>query len=161
MLQDCYRPHMRIFMILLALLMAPVESAAREKPIILYATDPSPVLQEMAQEFEAAGVPLKVQNAHTKSCQQAKKNAPAGAFIVCAKHLAYSGWTTWYGNRTIVRFNPRSIDNPNTVCHELMHAITHIDDGGLPDQEASCVWGEADHLTPWDIEYIKAHRVRS
>lgn len=44
----------------------------------------------------------------------------------------------------------------NTVCHELMHALTGIPDNyDFPQRERSCVWGLLPEPGPFDVRYAR------
>lgn len=133
---------------------------SESRPIVLYATHVTPALEASALDYRTNGVNLVVKDAGTQKCALAKKHAPKRAYVICERSMDYAGLTV-YGKQTVVYIDPASASRTGTYCHELMHATTHIADGGLPDQGASCVWGELDHLGPFDIAWLHEHRIMS
>jgi hypothetical protein len=153
---------MRTVVAILALLLVPMGSSAKERTIALYdaTSDAYPIAQE-AVFFRDAGVPLRLIDAEPMSCEKARKKAPDGAIVVCEADLPgnEAGLTSYLKHRTMISLDPGMVVSGQPVCHELMHALTHIPDN-QSSRTDSCVWGWLDHPGPFDIDYLATHLVR-
>jgi hypothetical protein len=157
------------YVLLLLTLLAPLSAGARDTIVVYDATagDYWP-LRPIVAEYVDAGVPLVIRHGKHESCQELRRRPPQNAdIIVCERErpsVYGSGGGTLFGRPTFVYLIRASDDyiargigaERNTVCHELMHALTHIpdNDAGRAD---SCVWGELDHLGDFDIRYLHHH----
>ena len=100
-----------------------------------------------------------------RPCEELNDRVFIGAIAVCSVPAApFVGMTTlWAGDKTM--FDTRIILNDgrfvnqrfatNTVCHELMHALTGIRDKYGRRPKTSCVWGNL--ITPgrFDVAYAR------
>jgi hypothetical protein len=100
-----------------------------------------------------------------RACQDLKSRPFVGAIVVCSVSTApFVGMTgVLHDGTTIVEtrimLNDKKFlstwDATNTVCHELMHAVTGIKDQYDRRPKTSCVWGSL--LTPgrFDVAYAR------
>jgi hypothetical protein len=107
-----------------------------------------------------------------RACQDLKPRPYFGAIVVCSVSTApFVGMTgVLHDGTTIVEtrvmlndaafFNTR--DATNTVCHELMHAVTGIKDRYDRRPKTSCVWGSLPTPGRFDVAYArKAYEPRN
>jgi hypothetical protein len=135
--------------------------SARSHDTVLYdATGGRSSVVREVEDFSQHGVNITRKDAGLMSCGKARKHAPDAAIVVCLRTVPRygTGSTTWCGGcQTIIRIDPAD-KTTGTVCHEMMHAITHIDDRyDWPQEGRSCVWGHLDHLGPFDLEMLAHH----
>jgi hypothetical protein len=102
-----------------------------------------------------------------RSCQDLANRVFTSAIVVCSVPTApFVGMTSmWAGSTSMVDtrillndqgfFNARYATN--TVCHELMHAVTGIPDRYDRRPKTSCVWGNLP--TPGRFDAIYASKV--
>jgi hypothetical protein len=100
-----------------------------------------------------------------RACQDMKPRPFVGAIVVCSVPTApFVGMTgVLHDGTTIVEtrivlndkmfFNTR--DATNTVCHELMHAVTGIKDRYHRRPKTSCVWGSLPTPGRFDVAYAR------
>jgi hypothetical protein len=100
-----------------------------------------------------------------RACKDLKPSAVLGAIIVCSMPTApFVGMTgVLHDGMTIVEtrimlndtlfLNTR--DATNTVCHELMHAVTGIKDRYQRRPQTSCVWGSLPTPGRFDVAYAR------
>lgn len=154
---------MRATLLLLVLTLLPLGGSAKERPILVYdATGRDPSVTAEIQDYRQAGVPLRAIGREA-SCAQARRAAPESAIVLCVRELGagLDGLTTFCrGCQTVVRIRPGALYTRN-ICHELMHALTHIrDDYSNPMGDRSCVWGSSSHLGAFDKKYLQHHLIR-
>ena len=162
---------------LLVLLLAP--TAAETRPTVWTGTTvrvmdyTTPmwegIVAGMVDEFNAmlpeAAPRLVYRRMPERACQDMKKQVVAGAIVVCSTAMApYAGWTRVWGDRTEV-IATRIVLNDrlfltdrfatNTVCHELMHAVTGIKDKYDRRRKTSCVWGDLPAPGQFDVAYAQ------
>ena len=100
-----------------------------------------------------------------RACQDLKPHPIVGAIVVCSVATApfvgmtgvlHDGTTTV---ETRVMLNDRMFlntrDATNTVCHELMHAVTGIKDRYHRRPRTSCVWGSLPTPGRFDAAYAR------
>jgi hypothetical protein len=123
----------------------------------------------MVEEFNAVlpdTVPrLVYRRMPERSCEELSDRVFAGAIVVCSAPTApFVGMTgILSGNTTIVDtriiLNDRRFLNSrfatNTVCHELMHAVTGIRDNYDRRPNKSCVWGNLPTPGSFDVAYAR------
>ena len=100
-----------------------------------------------------------------RACQDLKPRPVVGAIIICSVLTApFVGITgVLHDGTTIVEtrvmlndtmfLNTR--DATNTVCHELMHAVTGIKDRYYRRPKTSCVWGSLSTPGRFDAAYAR------
>jgi hypothetical protein len=100
-----------------------------------------------------------------RACQDLKPRPFVGAIVVCSVATApFVGMTGMlHDGTTIVEtrvmlndtmfLNTR--DATNTVCHELMHAVTGIKDRYHRRPKTSCVWGSLPTPGRFDVAYAR------
>jgi hypothetical protein len=73
----------------------------------------------------------------------------------------WAGFTWWWTTQRYAQIEVKSPydmpwDMERVLCHEFMHALTHIGDnyGAVAD---SCVWGYLSDPGRWDITYLYKH----
>jgi hypothetical protein len=100
-----------------------------------------------------------------RACEDLKPRPYFGAIVVCSVSTApFVGMTgVLHDDTTIVEtrvmlndaafFNTR--DATNTVCHELMHAVTGIKDRYDRRPKTSCVWGSLPTPGRFDVAYAR------
>lgn len=127
------------------------------------------IVAEMVDEFNAmlpeAAPRLVYRRMPDRACQDMKKQVVAGAIVVCSTATApYAGWTRVWGDRTEmiatrIVLNDRLFLSErfatNTVCHELMHAVTGIKDKYDRRRKTSCVWGDLPAPGRFDVAYAR------
>jgi hypothetical protein len=100
-----------------------------------------------------------------RACQDLKSRPVVGAIIVCSVPAApFVGITgVLHDGTTIVEtrvmLNDRLYLNTrqatNTVCHELMHAVTGIKDRYHRRSKTFCVWGSLSTPGRFDVAYAR------
>ncbi len=100
-----------------------------------------------------------------RACQDLKPCPFVGVIVVCSVATApFVGMTgVLHDGKTIVEprvmLNDMSFLNPldatNTVCHELMHAVTGIKDRYHRRPKTSCVWGSLPTPGRFDVAYAR------
>jgi hypothetical protein len=162
---------------LLVLLLAPDALAAppavwseKSVRVLDYSTSKWDGLVEgMVDEFNAmlpeSAPQLVYRRMPQRACQDLKPHPFFGAIIVCSVPTAsFVGLTgVLHDGTTIVEtrvmlndkkfFNTR--DATNTVCHELMHAVTGIKDRYYRRPKTSCVWGSLPAPGRFDVAYAR------
>jgi hypothetical protein len=101
-----------------------------------------------------------------RACQDLKPRPAVGAIIICSVPAApFVGITgVLHDGTTIVEtrvmlndtmfLNTR--DASNTLCHELMHAVTGIKDRYRRRAKTSCVWGSLPTPGRFDVAYARS-----
>jgi hypothetical protein len=100
-----------------------------------------------------------------RSCEDLGNRTFVGAIVVCSVPTAtFVGMTgIWTGRSTMldtrILLNDRRFLNErfatNTVCHELMHAVTGIRDNYDRRPKSSCVWGNLPTPGRFDAAYAR------
>ncbi len=100
-----------------------------------------------------------------QSCEELNTREFTGVIVVCSVPTAsFVGMTgMWAGDTTMIDtriiLNDRRFLNPrfaaNTVCHELMHAVTGIRDNYDRRPKSSCVWGNLTAPGRFDAAYAR------
>jgi hypothetical protein len=100
-----------------------------------------------------------------RACQDLKPSPVVGAIIVCSMPTApFVGMTgVLHDGTTIVETRIMlndtlfltTRDATNTVCHELMHAVTGIKDRYQRRPKTSCVWGSLPTPGRFDVAYAR------
>ena len=100
-----------------------------------------------------------------RACQDLKPRPYVGAIVVCSVSTApFVGMTgVLHDGTTIVEtrvvLNDRTFFNArqatNTICHELMHAVTSIKDRYHRRPKTSCVWGSLPTPGRFDVAYAR------
>ncbi len=165
-----------LLLALLGLLLAPHALAAQlmwgeqSVRVLDYSTSEWDGLVEgMVDEFNGMlpeSVPrLVYRSMPQRACQDLKPRPYFGAIVVCSVPTApFVGMTgVLHDGTTIVEtrvmlndemfFNTRSATN--TVCHELMHAVTGIKDRYHRRPKTSCVWGSLPTPGRFDVAYAR------
>ena len=153
-------------------LAAPVVWAETSVRVLVYTTPRWDGLVEgMIDEFNGmlpeAAPRLVYHRMPQHACQDLKPSPFVGAIVVCSVATApFEAMTgVLHDGTTIVEtrvmLNDRMFlntrDASNTVCHELMHAVTGIKDRYHRRPRTSCVWGSL--LTPGRFDAAYARRV--
>ena len=168
---------MRAFLLaFLALLLAPDALAAptvwAEKSVrVMDYTTPQwdGLVAGMVDEFNAmlpeAAPRLVYRRMPERACQDLKPRPFVGATVVCSLASApFVGMTgVLHDGTTIVEtrimLNDKTFlntrDATNTVCHELMHAVTGIKDRYHRRPKTSCVWGSLPTPGRFDAAYAR------
>src|SRR5215210_6922936 len=123
------------------------------------------LVEEMIDEFNGmlpeSAPRLVYRRMPQRACQDLKPRPFVGAIVVCSVPTApFVGMTgVLHDGTTIVEtrvmlndevfFNTR--DATNTVCHELMHAVTGIKDRYNRHRKTSCVWGSLSTPGRFDV----------
>jgi hypothetical protein len=171
------RGMVRAFLLtLLLLLLAPDALAApsvwAEKSVrVLDYTTPKwdGLVAGMVDEFNAmlpeSAPRLVYRRMPERACQDLKPRPVAGSIIVCSVRTApFVGMTgVLHDGTTIVEtrimLNDKMFlttrDATNTVCHELMHAVTGIKDRYYRRPKTSCVWGSLPTPGRFDVAYAR------
>jgi hypothetical protein len=127
------------------------------------------LVQGMVTEFNAmlpeSAPRLVYHRMPQRACQDLKPRPVSGAIIVCSVASApFVGMTgVLHDGTTIVEtrimLNDRRFRNTreatNTVCHELMHAVTGIKDRYHRRPKTSCVWGSLPSPGRFDVRYAR------
>jgi hypothetical protein len=100
-----------------------------------------------------------------RACQDLKPRPVIGAIIVCSVPAApFVGITgVLHDGTTIVETRVmlndmmfrNTRDATNTLCHELMHAVTGIKDRYHRRPKTSCVWGSLSTPGRFDVAYAR------
>ena len=98
-----------------------------------------------------------------RSCDDLPRRVATGTIIVCSTaNASFVGWTRMWGDgtgiyRSHIVLNDAAFGTrryaTNTICHELMHAITGIDDNYDRRPATSCVWGDLAKPGRFDVAY--------
>jgi hypothetical protein len=129
------------------------------------------LVEEMIDEFNSmlpeSAPRLVYRRMPERACQDLQQRPIVGAIIVCSVPAApFVGMTgVLHDGTTIVEtrvmLNDRLYLNTrqatNTVCHELMHAVTGIKDRYHRRPQTSCVWGSL--LVPGRFDAAFARKV--
>ena len=151
-------------------LAAPTAWAEQSVRVLDYSTPQWDGLVEgMVEEFNGilpeSAPQLVYRRMPQRACQDLKSRPFVGAIVVCSVSTApFVGMAgVLHDGTTIVEtrimLNDKkflsSRDATNTVCHELMHAVTGIKDRYDRHLKTSCVWGSL--LTPgrFDVAYAR------
>jgi hypothetical protein len=127
------------------------------------------LVQGMVDEFNGmlpeAAPQLVYHRMPQRACQDLKPRPFTGAIVVCSMATApfvgmtgllHDGATTV---ETRVMLNDTTFlntrDASNTVCHELMHAVTGIKDRYHRRPRTSCVWGSLPTPGRFDAAYAR------
>jgi hypothetical protein len=168
---------MRAFVLVLLLLLlapdalaAPAVWAEQSVRVLDYSTPQWDGLVEgMVDEFNAmlpeSAPRLVYRRMPERACQDLKARPYVGAIVFCSVSTApfvgmagvlHDG-TTIVETRVMLNdtmfFNTR--DASNTVCHELMHAVTGIRDRYHRRPKTSCVWGSLPTPGRFDVAYAR------
>lgn len=108
---------------------------------------------------------LVYRNRATVPCERQRKRAwrTGTAIALCAGDSVAVGDTAYAWHRHEIRASrvriwsgEPALGLPETLCHELMHAVTGMpDDGGVVNQPGSCVWGRATAPGPIDVAFAR------
>jgi hypothetical protein len=165
-----------LMLALLVLLLAPEALAAptvwaeQSVRVLDYSTSQWDGLVEgMVDEFNGmlpeSAPQLVYRRMPKRACQDLKSRPFFGAIVVCSVATApFVGMTgVLHDGTTIVEtrvmlndtmfLNTR--DATNTVCHELMHAVTGIKDRYYRRPKTSCVWGSLTTPGRFDMAYAR------
>jgi hypothetical protein len=159
-----------VLMLSLDTLAAPAIWAEKSVRVLDYTTPRwDSLVEEMVDEFNAmlpdSAPRLAYHRMPQRACQELKPRPVAGAIIVCSVASApFVGMTgVLHHGTTIVEtrimLNDRRFRNTreatNTVCHELMHAVTGIKDRYHRRPKTSCVWGSLPSPGRFDVRYAR------
>jgi hypothetical protein len=127
------------------------------------------VVEGMVDEFDAmlpeSAPRLVYRRMPERACQDLDPHPVIGAIIVCSVATGpFVGMTgVLHDGTTIVEtrvmLNDRLFLNrrnaTNTVCHEMMHAVTGIKDRYQRRPKTSCVWGSLPAPGRFDVAYAR------
>lgn len=164
----------RAALLLLVLLLIPGEVMAkgnawhRKTVAVNDYTSPAyqPYVAEMVAAFNAMlpkRAPKLIYRAHSeRPCAQLARANEEGAIMVCLSGGEWDYTTAHAKDGEIAWAKVVLIgDDPPegrhaTICHELMHAVTDVDDNYLdPHLETSCVQGATTFPGSWDKAYAR------
>jgi hypothetical protein len=168
---------MRAFLLALCVLLlgpdvlaAPTLWAEKSVRVLDYSTDKwNGLVEGMVDEFNGmlpeSAPRLVYRRMPERACQDLKPRPVIGAIIVCSVPAApFVGITgVLHDGTTIVEtrvmLNDETFvntrDATNTVCHELMHAVTGIKDRYYRRPKTSCVWGSLPTPGRFDVAYAR------
>ena len=168
---------MRAFVVALCVLLlapdalaAPTVWSEKSVRVLDYSTAKwTGLVEEMIGEFNGmlpeSAPRLVYRRMPERACQNLKPRPIVGAIIVCSMPAApFVGMTgVLHDGTTIVEtrimLNDKLYLNTrqatNTVCHELMHAVTGIKDRYHRRPQTSCVWGSLPTPGRFDVAYAR------
>jgi hypothetical protein len=168
---------MRAFLLALCVLLlgpdvlaAPTLWAEKSVRVLDYSTDKwNGLVEGMVDEFNGmlpeSAPRLVYRRMPQRTCQEVKPRPIAGAIIVCSVPAApFAGKTRMLHNSTTIigtrvmlndQLHLNTRDAANTVCHELMHAVTGIKDRYHRRRKTSCVWGSLPTPGRFDVAYAR------
>ena len=127
------------------------------------------LVEEMIDEFNSmlpeSAPRLVYRRMPERACQDLKSRPFVGTIVVCSVATApFVGMTGVLHDGTIIvetriMLNDKMFlntrDATNTVCHELMHAVTRIKDRYYRRPKTSCVWGSLPAPGRFDVAYAR------
>jgi hypothetical protein len=132
-----------------------------------------PLVHDLIDDFNAVipsdGPELVYEASEEVPCSELIEQPPPGVVRLCGKvdpsgtGHAYS----WLNKRETaivsaamdIPYDAAAVDEPwarYLLCHEMMHAFTHVRDRYDSRPDTSCVWGSLNEPGAWDIAMLQA-----